>query len=414
LWDAADPKSEEAGMTIDCELVDSLMRPIEQAPVLSVVVPTYERPREMTEAVQSIADQVDASLLGKVEIIITDNRSAGSDTAAALKALAEAYPFVNYRIHAANMLGPTQVFGAPFRARGRFTWVFGDDDALAPGGLAPIVDILEREAPAFLSVNREVWNPAFDTLLASSKHDLPDMRFDSFLDMLALFGFDQLSFITSQIFATDLARDIEPAAYLASPCRFAQLGFYVEAFHDRPAYYFSRPVVRHRWNPDAKQVHAANFLDLATALPEIVQRAADKAGLETGLFERIGGRRGLIGEAARPLSFVDNILENLWRSVAIGTPVSEDDWRMLEGLSREWRPDRAEQLGTVHQMYVTVTTALEHYETLVAEHQRRVAIGPRTQEELDMLGRIATAAKSLEGEVNDARKMAFAMAGQFN
>jgi hypothetical protein len=31
-----------------------------------------------------------------------------------------------------------------------------------------------------------------------------------------------------------------------------------------------------------------------------------------------------------------------------------------------------------------------------------------------MLGQVATAAKSLEGEINDARKMAFAMAGQFH
>lgn len=398
---------------VECELADSLMRPVEPAPVLSVVIPTFSRPREMAEAVESIAAQVDASLLGKVEIIVTDNAS-GSDTAAALKALAETYPFVNYRINAQNMDARWQIFGAPFRSRGRFTWVFGDDDALAPGGLAPIVAILERENPAFLSVNREVWNPGFDTLLAGTKHDRPDLRFDSFLDLLALFGFDQLSFVTSQVFATELARGIEPYFYLSSRCRFAQLGLYIEAFHDRPAYYFSQPVVRHRWDPDAKEVHAANFLDLATALPEIVQRAAGKAGLEAGFFERIGGRRGLVGEAGKPLTFVDNILENLWRCVAVGSTVGEQDWEMLETLSREWRPDHAEQFGAVRQLYATVTPALEHYHTLVAEHQRRAADGPHTQDDLDMLGQIATAAKSLEGELNDARKMAFAMAGQFH
>jgi Glycosyl transferase family 2 len=398
---------------VEFELADSLMRPVEHAPVLSVVIPTFSRPKEVTEAVESIAAQVDASLLGKVEIIVTDNAS-GPDTAAALRALAETYPFVNYRIHAQNMGARVQIFGAPFYARGRFTWVFGDDDALAPGGLAPIVEILERENPAFVSINREVWNPAFDTLLASSKHDRSDLRFDTFLDFLALFGFDQLSFITSQVFDTALAREIGLEVYLQTPCRFAQLGYYLEAFHDRPAYYFSKPVVRHRWNPDAREVHAANFFDLATYLPAIVQQAAVKTGLEAGLFERIGGRRGLVGEASKPLTFVDNILENLWRSVAIGTPVGEGEWEMLQGLSRQWRPDRAEQLGTVRHMYATVTAALEHYQALVAEHRRRSAEGPRTQDEFDMLGQIATAAKSLEGEINEARKMAFTMAGEFN
>ena len=398
---------------VECELVDSVMRPVEHAPVLSVMIPTFSRAEELTVAVESIASQVQGPLLGKVEIIVTDNAS-GPDTAAALKALAETYPFVNYRINAANMGAPFQIFGAPFHARGRFTWIFGDDDALAPGGLAPIVDILEREEPAFLSINREVWNPGFDTLFAASKHDLPDKRFDSFLDLLTLFGFDQLTFLTSQIVATDLTREIEPHFYISSGCRFAQLGLYIEAFHDRPAYYFSRPAVRHRWNPDAKEVHAANFLDLATAVPAIVQRAADEVGLEPGLFERIGGRRGVLGEAARPLTFVDNILENLWRSVAIGSIVAEEEWDRLQGFSRSWRPDRAEHLATVRQMHATLSAALEHYKTLVAEFQRRAAQPARTQEEADMLNSIATAAKTLEGELNDARKMAFTMAGQFN
>lgn len=398
---------------VECELADSLMRPVEHAPVLSVVIPTFNRPKEMAEAVESIADQVDGSLAGKVEIIVTDNAS-GPDTAATLAALANAYPCVNYCINAQNMGAALQIFIAPFRARGRFTWVFGDDDALAPGGLAPIVDILEREDPAFLSINRQVWNPGFDTLLAGSKHDLPDRRFDSFLDFLALFGFDQLSFITSQIYATDRAREIRVEGYIATPCRFAQLPYYIDAFHDRPAYYVSRPVVRHRWNPDAREVHAANFLDLATYLPTTIQDVAKKIGLEPGFFERIGGRRGLVGEAAKPLTFVDNILENLWRSVAIGTPVAEEEWDRLQRYSLEWRPDHAEQLGVVRQMYTTLATALEHYKALIAEHRLRAAQGPRTQEELDMLGQIAAAAKSLEGELNDARKMAFAMAGQFN
>src|SRR3569833_3810002 len=98
---------------VDCELADSLMRPVERAPLLSIVIPTFNRPKEVTEAVQSIASEVDASLVGKVEIIVTDNAS-GPDTAAALKALAEAYPFVNYRINAENMGARLQIFGAPF------------------------------------------------------------------------------------------------------------------------------------------------------------------------------------------------------------------------------------------------------------------------------------------------------------
>ena len=72
---------------LECELSDSLMRPLSQPPVLSVVIITWNRPKEVTEAVVSIAEQIDAKLAGKVEIIVTDNAS-GPETAAALKQLA--------------------------------------------------------------------------------------------------------------------------------------------------------------------------------------------------------------------------------------------------------------------------------------------------------------------------------------
>jgi hypothetical protein len=112
--------------------------------------------------------------------------------------------------------------------------------------------------------------------------------------------------------------------------------------------------------------------------------------------------------------FVDNILENLWRSVAIGTEVHVDEWSRLEAHSRQWSPIHAEQLAAVNQMYTVLATALEQHGALVAEYQQRAAAGPRTQEELDMLNQIAAAAKVLEGELNEARTMAFTMAGQFN
>ena len=36
---------------------------------------------------------------------------------------------------------------------------------------------------------------------------------------------------------------------------------------------------------------------------------------------RIGGRRAITANQSSALTFVDNILENLWRCVAIGTPI---------------------------------------------------------------------------------------------
>jgi glycosyltransferase involved in cell wall biosynthesis len=400
--------------TWDRALVDAFMRPLAQTPVLTVVVPTFHRPKEMALAVTSIASQIDETLDGKVEIIVSDNAS-GPETAAVLKQLAETYPSVNYLIHANDEGGPFQICSAPHRARGRWTWVFGDDDALGPGSLRPIVELLEREEPGFLTLNRQVWNMGLDKCLAGTKHDLADVRFDTFLDLLGLFGFDQLSFLTSQIYATDVACSIDAAPYLASLCRYCQLAYYLEAFHDQPAYYMSLPTVWHRWDPEAAAVHAANFHHLATYLPELVQLAADRVGIAPGLFERIGGRRSILGPEQRPVTFVDNILENLWRSVALGTAISEAEWDILGDLSGQWRPQRAEQLAMVRDVYGKVGSAFHHFETLVADHRARVPVGAvYTPEELDMIKQSEAAIMSLQGNINDARKMAFDLAAGFN
>jgi glycosyltransferase involved in cell wall biosynthesis len=397
----------------DRPLADSLIRPLARTPVLSVVIPTFQRPDEMILAVTSVANQIDETLADKVEIIISDNAS-GPDSHAILKQLAETHPSINYYVHAENEGGLFQIYAAPHRARGRWTWVFGDDDALGEGGLRAIVEVLEREEPGFLTVNRQVWNKTLDQQIAGAKHDLPDQRFDTFVDLLGLFGFDQLSFLTSQIYATDAARAVETPAYLDSKCRYSQLAYYLEAFHDLPSYYLAAPVVWHRWDQGATDVHAANFHHLATLTPELVQRAADRVGIAPGLFEKIGGRRSILGPETRRITFVDNILENLWRSSATSAAIPAAEWDMLAGLCEQWAPQRAEQLATVREFYETVDLAFYQYRTLVAEHRAKMAKGRGfTPAEVDDLRRIEAAVSSLKDSINAARRTAMELSAPY-
>ena len=394
-------------------LSESLIRPLAQTPILSVVIPTSNRPVELALTVSSIADQIDSALEGKVEIIISDNCS-GPETRAVLVQLSETYPSVSYYIHDWNYGGMYQVAVAPYRARGRWTWVFGDDDALGPGGLKAVLDVLETEQPTFLTINRQVWNKTLDQCVTETRHDLPDTRFATFIDLLGVFGFDQLSFFASQVYDTEAARAVDMEPYKDSMCRYAQLAYYLEAFHDRPSYYLSAPVVWHRWDQDAAAVHTLNFHSLATSLPELVQAAADRVGLEPGLFEKISGRRSLLGPETRPATFVDNILQNLWRCVAAGVPISDSEWAVLHQLSPQWRTGRAEGLQQVHEAYANIAVAFEHYQALVANHQACTSPGQTySPEEIGLLQQSEAAIQSLQGNINDARKMAFDISAGF-
>ncbi|MDB5438900.1 MAG: glycosyl transferase family 2, partial [Caulobacteraceae bacterium] len=109
---------------LECALLDSLMRPIREAPVLSIVVPSFHRPAELTQTVASLAEQIKDGLEAKVEIIISDNGS-NNDTVAAIGQLAQRYPSVSYMLNARDEGGFFNFFAAPWRARGRYTWVFG-------------------------------------------------------------------------------------------------------------------------------------------------------------------------------------------------------------------------------------------------------------------------------------------------
>jgi hypothetical protein len=395
-------------------LADSLIQTLPQSPVLSVVIPTFHRPIEMAFAVNSIAAQVTGDLVGKVEIIISDNNS-GPESYAAIKQLAETYPFVSYYIHAADYGGPYQICSAPHRARGEWTWVFGDDDALGEGGLEAIVDVLEKERPDFLTINRQVWNKTLDALTSGTKHKLPDVRFDTFVDLLAMFGWDQLSFLTSQVYATEVARAVDPAPYLESLCRFAQLAYYLDGFHDRTAYYLSAPVVWHRWDQGATETHMHNFRDLATSHPALVQQVADRVGIAPGLFERIEGRRSIAGAAARKITFVDNILENLWRSVGLGAEIAADQWDGLAALSADWAPGRAADLAQVREMHDKLGHAFRQYQIVLADYRAQTGEGRAfTPAEVEVLQKSRTAILSLQDNINAARRMAFSQAAGFS
>lgn len=399
----------------DRPLAETLVRPVDQTPVLTVVVPTWERPAELTLAVTSIADQIDDELAGKVEIVISDNAS-GPETRAVLQRLSETYPSVSYYVHAENYGGMYQVAIAPHRARGRWTWVFGDDDVLTGGGLKAVVEVLETEQPGFLTINRQVWDSTLSECLTPTRHNQPDLRFETFVDLLKVFGFDQLSFFTSQVYDTELARAFDVEGYLGSLCRYAQLPYYLEVFHGQPSCYLSQPVVVHRFNGDDLSVHKANFHSLATSLPEVVQQVVDRVGLEPDLLEQISGQRQLLKPVTRKVSFVDNTLQNLWRCMATGADISEAEWTVLHQLSSNWRADRSENLVEIHDTYRKIATAFGHYEALLVNHRAWTTPAGRTYspEEIQLIEQSQAAIRFMEKSINDARQMASDLATTFD
>ena len=99
-------------------LVEKLVRTTPEAPLLSVVIPTFNRPEELVVAVDGFASQLTGGLEDKVEIILSDNASDRASSVETIRALAERHANLSYYVHAVNGGGPAQICAAPWRARG--------------------------------------------------------------------------------------------------------------------------------------------------------------------------------------------------------------------------------------------------------------------------------------------------------
>ena len=114
-------------------------------PLLTVVIPTWNRKPLVEVAIDSICSQI-----GKlpVELIVSDHGSTDG-TFEMLKEKRKTYPMLNpyvcRRVKEPDFSHNFQfAFGLP---ESRWTWTFGDDDKMLPGALEKVVQILDDRVP---------------------------------------------------------------------------------------------------------------------------------------------------------------------------------------------------------------------------------------------------------------------------
>jgi len=338
---------------LDCPLAESHLRPLDVQPVLSIVVPCYRRAPELAQAVTSLADQLTGDLAHKVEIIISDNAS-GPETDSAIQALAERYPSLSWLRHARDEGGFFQFFAAPWRARGRWTWVFGSDDILLPGGLVHIVEALEREQPGFMALNKKVYNADLTQELAASFNTIPDRRFETFEELMYAIGI-QPAFISGNIELTETARAFDPQPYLTIDTRHPHLAAFLEKHHGAPAFYCAAPFLVHRVeNSSLGDYHLGNFFDFAITFPPVLGAVVRKIGAPADFFERMTGEKRIASYTPTGLTFVDNIFENFLRALGGGRHMTTSQRYALEKVLAGCRTGRLNQLGELWTLQLEV------------------------------------------------------------
>ena len=107
-------------------------------PLVSVVIPTYNRPAYLREAIASALRQSYVN----IEILVRDNAST-DETRKVVQAFPD--PRIRYHRHPANV-GPTEnVIGGCREARGVFVAHLHDDDVWEPDFLEKLVPPLQQD-----------------------------------------------------------------------------------------------------------------------------------------------------------------------------------------------------------------------------------------------------------------------------
>jgi glycosyltransferase involved in cell wall biosynthesis len=343
-----------------CPLAEVQLRQLLVDPVLSIVIPTYQRSDELALTVASIAGQIQGDLAHKVEIILTDNAS-GPDTVGKIKFLAAQYACVSYLVHKRDEGIFFQAFAAPWRARGRWTWVFGSDDLLLEGGLAAVVAMLEREQPGFATLNRKVFNHDLSEEMSGAANAVDDRRFERFEDLISAFGPAQLAFMSANIESTAAARAFDPEPYLKADSRHAHVAAYLNKHHGRPACYVARPDLVQRVQGGGRlQDQVANTFDFAVTLPILLDAALRAIDAPGDALERMTGDASIqVYDDPDGPTFVDQMLGNLLLSLAAGRYFTVSQRWALESILKRCAPHRLGQLAEIWQMQQTVQ-ALDH------------------------------------------------------
>jgi glycosyltransferase involved in cell wall biosynthesis len=123
---------------------------IEQ-PLLTIGIPTWNRSKELEGCIEIIASQI-VALEEPIDILISDNGSndGTEDVVARMRAK---YSFIGCTRSAVNV-GADMNFLETFRkATGEYVWLFSDDDFLADGALARVVEIIRGFRPCHISTN---------------------------------------------------------------------------------------------------------------------------------------------------------------------------------------------------------------------------------------------------------------------
>jgi abequosyltransferase len=176
-------------------------------PLLTIAIPTYNRAGCLKELLSVLTDQLKDE--PRVELIISDNASP-DETPSLVQDFVARGLRVRYIRNAQNV-GPDANFLQCFeQARGKYVWIFSDDDLIVPGGLAKILSYCAAAEYDLIWVSAYSFGKIHKPRAVNARHDtieISDSR--SYVKRIHVF----FTFITGNIINKDTVLEAGPKAF---------------------------------------------------------------------------------------------------------------------------------------------------------------------------------------------------------
>lgn len=276
-------------------------------PILSIAIPSYNRPSALAHCLESVIDQLDDS--GRVEVWITDD--ASPDVAAARTAhdLATAHPQLGFVPLAENIGLERNLIRCLAPCRGRHVLILGNDDALLDGALATILADLEADDLDLLLYEKTRFSTDLSQQLpavpGSTPIEIPagsTHRFASPFEVAETSGLlSAFGFISQVVFRREPFLGVDAEQFFGLTM-YPQVAIMLAAFADSPVSYRNEPTVVHRTSTQATKLvesigrreesfmtggrtKAVNWF--GHTLAAMLQRAADAGGFGADRYQSL-------------------------------------------------------------------------------------------------------------------------------
>jgi glycosyltransferase involved in cell wall biosynthesis len=365
-----------------CAIAESRIKPRDASPLLTIFMPTHNRVPEMVQALESLASQLTGGLEAKVEILISDNAS-GPEGREAIRALADRFDTVSYMVNAVDQGGHFQVYAAPWRSRGTFTWVFGSDDLMEPGGVAEVVRHLEVEDPDFLTMDKQIWDRGLTRQLYARANGIPGRTFQGFIDLFKGVGLHQIGFLSASLERSEKARAIDAAKYMrADTYHNYSIAYFEKHQHSRCVYIPDARLIRRLDNAVISDYMTVTTADVAMHFPVLLAEMARPYGFTDDVFEQVPGSRFIDSYDAPRITLVDNIFEYQLRAIAAGRTLSFFHRAAFEQMSLGWRPHRRAQFDEIWALSEAMRRTTESMDSARARYEQILVESAAEREKL--------------------------------